>query len=730
MRLKSTRCGRACATPDRPGHDGSVRITAVPLRRLFLHTSDRQALKDIRAKPEQGDCGWADLPVICWPHRVRERCRTGASLAIAHALKPLYEEPPAKKWWSRKKGRGDDMTILQQSSKAHDRSLGEWYHDIAQGQIKLPRFQRFEAWDRGRIGSFLNAVVNNLPIGVTLTLAVAGEEKFASRFITTAEREGPSRVTQHLLDGQQRLTAFWRAMHNNYAWETYFIYVPEFDRHNEEPEAADVEVRCVPRWANWNGLKMPRWAGRPNNCLYRGLIPVHLLRPGDMASEINAWVTEAMAPDAPTGEEEDAFARLQEYNRYRSSVEAKIAALRERVAHFNLPYLSLPASTEKGVALQVFINMNTNSKPLSLYDIVVAEVESVSGESLHSRAASLAEKCPNAAHYDEVTDLILSTSALLQDQLPNNRGMIDMNKEVLLANWSKLERGLERMAALLASQGVFDQARLPTNVVLPVVAAAYDLVPDHGDFVAKAERLLRRYLWSSFLTDRYENSAASRAFADFKAIKALLQNPGFGEADLAGVPVLDRSEFPLPDVDSLMGAGWPRGRGIRARGVMAVTTYFGALDFADERPAAYENLFQREYHHVFPDALLQEAGIGSDLALNCALITWKTNRMIGRKDPLDYLMERVKLADLDSVRSRLRSHLISYDLLAQATYGGMTGDGLAAALRRDYTAFLRDRGARILAAASFLAEGLQPSLEAVWHTVPGGATAAADEAVA
>jgi hypothetical protein len=40
---------------------------------------------------------------------------------------------------------------------------------------------------------------------------------------------------------------------------------------------------------------------------------------------------------------------------------------------------------------------------------------------------------------------------------------------------------------------------------------------------------------------------------------------------------------------------------------------------------------------VFPDALLQEAGSPSFVALNCALMTWRTNRIIGRKDPLEYL---------------------------------------------------------------------------------------------
>lgn len=597
---------------------------------------------------------------------------------------------------------------------------------------KLPRFQRPEAWDRGRITSFLNTIINNLPVGVTLALDVAGTEKFVSRHIVSAERSDGAAVTQHLLDGQQRLTAFWRAMHNNYESETYFVHLRAFDQHEEgaDEDEDEVTVRCVPRWSNKRGLQMPRWVEKPSECFERGLLPINLLRPGDRGPEIDAWLDAALLPSAPTGAEPDAFERLKAHGRLREKVRGEIVVLRERTTHFNLPFLSLPASTGKDVALQVFINMNTNSKPLALYDVIVAEVESIAGESLHKRAESLEERCPNACHYDEVKDLLLSTSALLQDQLPNNRGMMDMDWQVMLDNWPKLERGLERMAAFLVGQGVFDEMRLPTNAVLPVIAAAYAAIPEDGDFLAKAERLLRRYLWSSFFTDRYENSAASRAYADFRAIKALLQNPGFTNDDLKTVPVLNRAEFPLADIDALKSAGWPRSRGIRARAIMAVTTYFGAHDFADDRKASYESIRQREFHHVFPDALLQDADIYSFRALNCALITWKTNRIIGRKDPLDYLKERAELSDVAAVRQRLRSHLISYDLLAKATYGKMTGDALGATLETDFEAFLHDRGTRIAAAAVALADGGQPSLEAIWSQVPANSTLPADETVA
>lgn len=608
------------------------------------------------------------------------------------------------------------MSIMVQSSKAHDRSLGEWFHDIQRGSIKLPRFQRMEAWDRNRIGSFLDTVISNLPMGVVLILQVDGNEheKFVSRYISTAEPKKEGTVTQHLLDGQQRLTAFWRAMHNNYEYETFFVYHPEFDPRAEKA-GEEVQVFMRPRWYDKQGRRMPLWADDPRYTLERGLFPISLLRPGDMSAEISTWLAAATQHLKPSGGDEDAFEKLQAYMTLQEKLKDAINELRERVTHFNLPYLSLPASTPKEVALQVFINMNTNSKPLTLYDIIVAEVESVAGSSLHDLEARLDSHCPYAKRYAELRDLMLSTSALLQDKVPNNRGMIEMNKQVLVDNWHHLERGLERMAAFLASQGIHDAARLPTNAVLSVIAACYELIPDDGDYRGKAETLLQRYLWSAFFTDRYENSSSSRAYADFKALKTVLKYQQFDNTHVVQIPVMDREQYPLATRDELKAAGWPKAMGIEARGIMAVTTYLQARDFADNQPATYDNLQKREYHHLFPDALLQEAEIPSFLALNCALITRKSNRVIGRKDPLAYLKERVDWAGEDTVRQRMKTHLIDYDLLAKGEYGDLEQPEARERLKQDFERFLDDRAGRVAQVVECLAVGQQPDLHQLWQ---------------
>jgi hypothetical protein len=46
-------------------------------------------LKDTWTKLQKGDYDWAHLAHAYWPDRVREKCKTDKSLAIAHDLEHL-----------------------------------------------------------------------------------------------------------------------------------------------------------------------------------------------------------------------------------------------------------------------------------------------------------------------------------------------------------------------------------------------------------------------------------------------------------------------------------------------------------------------------------------------------------------------------------------------------------------------------------------------------------------
>lgn len=284
---------------------------------------------------------------------------------------------------------------------AHDRFLPEWFNRIRSRQITLPRFQRFVAWGHGEVSGLLTTVLRGLPSGATLILEVGDEEKFKSRTMVDAPESG-ERVAEQLLDGQQRLMALWRSLHDKYPDRSYLI------GFEEDPGDATTKLPNVYGQARWskNGNRYPMWVDDAKECWNRGFIPIKLLRPEDILPEIHQWIATAVAGDHE--KTNDLF--------------YEIIALRDKMREFNLPYLALPAKTPKEVALDVFIKMNTSSVHLSTYDIVVALVEEETGKSLHDHVDALDVAVPRAAEYADLPSLVLDLVALRQDRIPSQAG--------------------------------------------------------------------------------------------------------------------------------------------------------------------------------------------------------------------------------------------------------------------------------------------------------------------
>jgi hypothetical protein len=96
------------ATFWKPDLNDGVQITAAPLWKLFRLPKWRKTLKETWEKLEKGDYDWAHLAYRIWPERVREKCKHDKSLAIAHDLGDIYEEPVGQA--KKKGGRGKKNT--------------------------------------------------------------------------------------------------------------------------------------------------------------------------------------------------------------------------------------------------------------------------------------------------------------------------------------------------------------------------------------------------------------------------------------------------------------------------------------------------------------------------------------------------------------------------------------------------------------------------------------------
>jgi len=509
----------------------------------------------------------------------------------------------------------------------------------------LPRFQRMEAWGHREITDLLNNVVRGLPVGSVLILEVGDELPFVSRVLESAPEVG-ERVTELLLDGQQRLTALWRALNDTYEDRTYYVEFPEKD-------SGEISAISLGRWEK-NGKRYPVWADSPSNCWERRLVPMRVMRPGDAAeANMDAWVAAAVVGDHVA--ERD--------------LSRQILRLRQKFAGFNIPFLSLPVETPKEVALEVFIKMNTRTVRLTTFDIIVAQTEESTSEPLHDLVEGLASTVPGLAAYDTPEDVVLNVMALLQDRPPNQAGYLGLNFKKMVKQWPELVKAAQRAVSFLEQEMVFDNARLPTESVLAPVIALWSLAPDRPDAEGNARILLRKYLWRSFFTDRYERAAATAALQDYRALRDVLTKG----ANESAVPCFDEDKHALPATEALIQAGWPKKRDRLARAVLLVSFRGGGHDIADDTIVTRAHLERREYHHLYPVGFLK--GQGSDesyanRALNCALISWKTNRAIAAKEPLKYLQERANASRLGEteIRRRLASHAIDYDGLAECNY--------------------------------------------------------------
>lgn len=552
--------------------------------------------------------------------------------------------------------------------EARSRTIESWFSMIDQGQVVLPRFQRHEAWRAVQIEGALENIlgVPSLPIGALLTLDVGDQEPFHSRPIVGAPAPAQgARPQMHLLDGQQRMTAIWRSLNNNYPDMTIFARI-------DDGMGMDIEI--VRRWDH-KGSRRPVWADDPKALLERHLMPISVLRPGFVGEQwLSDWIKEAT---------DDLERRVE--------LQGLASKMRNRVASYPIPFLSLPVTTDKEVALNVFIKMNTSASPLKDFDIVVAQIEESMGQSLHDMIEELCLAVPQARDYGAIEDVILAVGALLLDQPPLKKTYLERAFGTGLSSvWDSLRVGLERGLSFLRDEGIFDEKRLPTDVAVVLTCALWARVPiDKPDAEGRSRTLIRKALWRTCLTDRYLKTSSTRTFADFKALSDLIANP---QSD-ARPELFDEELNPLPQKEQVIRAAWPSRKDRLPRAILAISLRAGGLDFADANPARSSNLAKREYHHLFPVGIL--SGDRSDervnRALNCALITWRTNRHISAKTPRDYLEQRTAAAHLgeNEVRGRLQSHLVPYDSL----------------MNDDYDSFLSARADLILPVMQKLADG-------------------------
>lgn len=593
------------------------------------------------------------------------------------------------------------------------RPLAEWMRRICDGRIALPSFRGGFVWDPTRARNLIEALLRDRPVGTLLSIP-RNEDRFRSRPVIGSGTGTPAASAGELiLDGQQRLTALWRAFHNEP--EPLFIRVRGWDEVPLEVEAvrSGSDLRLRPGEDECESA-VRQYEGR---CIPFSVVGIDSVTQPEDATWI--WCKRAMRND---GEK----ARLLERR-----IQREIA---EPFRHRGLWHLTLPDDVSREEAIDIFVRTNESSAVIRRSDIAVALYDSQTGGSLREDIVRMVEDLGEEQvvihrFFDTeegedklipvLGEVLFKVSCLRCEFSPTESRYTEKRvREYLRDERAELRDALVWALEFYRQEGIPHRRFVPSDVPIRVLPALYPAVRDvERKAEARIRRFLRGYLWRAFLTDRYSRSANTRLQEDYRAILANLDAAasGDGERWRRNVPIFRDHLYPLPKVERLADLDEdclrsPRRRDSLAKAIFAISLREGR-DLATGEPAGSGFGQQWDYHHLFPKDYLRKAGVSSrqfDHGLNFALVTEKTNSIIRNKPPHEYLTVDGALARAangateDELPRLVASHRIPYEALVAAPKAGARR---ATEVERLYRAFIAERARMMHRAMEALAKG-------------------------
>lgn len=541
-------------------------------------------------------------------------------------------------------------------------TVGDMLRKVDTGQIRLPRFQRRVAWKEGTSAGLVESILQGNPVGLFLTFEVehSGKLPFKTREIPEAPK-ATRECQELLLDGQQRIMSLYRAVTDRFDK----VFVVSWEQKPGQREVHDIRVHQIRR--------------------RKGNKELNVDRPSDLPKEIGSYFFPAKMLSHHQRTEEKATNWIQNHAE-KCGLDSKefqeiFWEIRDRFLYCQLPVIRLPKTIRERDAINIFIRMNQSVAKLSAFDIAVAQMEEKLGESLHDRVGSIARKTKllgnpgddDARKERKIGDFVLRVFCLRQGKSATEGSFTALDFTEIDKDWPKFEFAVEKMKALLDQENIWDDKRLPSLVPLHVIVALL-MEEQDPDKEGQYLRVLRKYLWLAFFSDRYSYAANAYMKVDYDELKEVLSKPDLKESTLRSKVTIFGSQVALPEIKDIMKARWPSGTDRVGKAVFALALKKGAEDIAAGSSPTADSISSYEYHHIYPKGYIDD--VESDYkrsVVNCMFLKAGTNRMVRDHAPSKYLMSRMERAvDIPDEKRRkrlaekLETHIIPIDKLMES----------------------------------------------------------------
>lgn len=552
--------------------------------------------------------------------------------------------------------------------QTHPESVATLVGDIETGRVVLPEFQRDFRWETDRTARLLSSIIARFPTGALLLWAQATPADGKDPAVGKRPIEGAPGVGmptfRFILDGQQRLTALYRALYGVSEEERYFVDLkalldPTTLRPVPEAEIdwdaviVDKELTAREKRTLVKDRQAAKDAGDdPDTVLaehdtaqYQAeawLFPVHRLRDG----AFHDWLDEVV-DKMPTGTDKNATRKA-----FRSVHDTHLKYLLD----YDYPVVTLDQDTELVAVCRIFETLNKSAVTLGPFELLTAK--------FFPKDVNLRETWDTAkTEFPVLEEFGVDPYAVLQAVTLRAHGSAQrfavLNKltaQDVDTHWRSTVEGIRRSAELLQNDcGVMSSAWLPYQMLLVPLGAAWNEIDKlAGPARIEGKAKLKRYFWCTAFTGNFDQGANSQAQADYQALKKWIAGD-----DTAAPEALTAK---LPIRGEVIESATTR-KTAYFKALIALLVKAGARDFHEGESMTPARVREHaiEAHHVFPKKWLSTQGLSesADLILNQAPINKSTNASIGSKAPSKYLgklKDEVKNRDLEPV---LKSHFIN-----------------------------------------------------------------------
>jgi len=563
--------------------------------------------------------------------------------------------------------------------------------DITNGKLVLPEFQRDFRWETDRTARLLSSVLARFPTGALLfwsqATAAGGKTTVGKRAIEGApEKSVPT--FRFILDGQQRLTALYRALYGASEEERYFVSIEALldvktltltddidwdavviDRELTAKEKRDLATarKAALEKAQADGTEPEVVFAEHDTPAYQAanwLFPIHRLH------DFHDWLDDDLLPELPAGVDKKAAKKA-----LRALYDERLKFLLD----YDYPVVTLDQETSLVAVCRIFETLNSSAVMLGPFELLTAKFFP-QDINLRDWWDTAKQNHPILAEFEVDPYAILQAVTLRARNSAQRSAVLNqLTADDMKKHWDSTVEGVARSARMLQDDcGVIAASWLPYQMLLVPLGAVWSEIEN----LTQAKRIdgkskLKRYFWCTAFTANFDQGANSQAQADYMKLKKWIA----GDDTAAPEAVTDA----LPIRRDVLESATTR-KTAYFKALIALLVRAGARDFyeGDKMTPARVREHSIEAHHVFPKKWLsgQSFPESPDLILNQTPINKATNASIGSKSPstyLDKLKQDVKGNNLTPV---LDSHYIDEKCLAADDYSEFITERLTALVKQ------------------------------------------------